>query len=381
MGIGPRVIFRSRSLPNDEPSLVQVVLSLSRGGLEVLAVDLAAGLKERGFRPVLVALDEGGPLEQRLTESGIEYAVLGGRRFKDARFHLSFARLLRQLRARVVHTHTFAPLAHSLPAMSLARVKRVVHTEHSFEYIEHRRHHQLTLRALSKRTDAFTLVGQRMHRFYADTVGVAPSKLRVIVNGIDVAPRAPERERAEIRKELGLPIDKVLIGTAARVTPVKNLQLLVRAAARCIPDVPIHLVVLGDGEDRRALEQLASDLRIANSVSFLGWRTDVRRVIDALDVYAVTSLTEGLPLAMLEGMAAELPIVSTPVGDVPLLVRDGETGFIIAQQDEGALADRLRQLALDPALRARLGQAARDVVSKTYDRTTMIGRYVDAYGF
>jgi glycosyltransferase involved in cell wall biosynthesis len=362
-------------------SIVQVVLSLGRGGLESLAVDLACALKQRGLRPVIVALDAGGPLEERLKDAGIDYAILGGRRLWDPGFHITFARLLRRLRATVVHTHMFAPLLHALPATRIARIKRLVHTEHSFEYLESRRDLQLALSIMSRLTDQFTVVGQRMQPFYLEAIGVAPEKFRVIVNGVDVAPRGGQAERAAIRAELRLPQHAVVVGTAGRLAPEKNIELLLRASAVVLASgVPIHVVVLGEGECRAELEQLAVKLGIGDAVSFLGWRNDVKRVLGALDVYALTSHSEGLPIAVLEGMAAELPVISTVVGDMPFLVRDGETGFLIAQHDPEVFADRLRYLATSSDIRVAMGQAARREVLRSYDRTLMIERYMEAYG-
>lgn len=362
-------------------SLVQVVLSLGRGGLETLAVDLASGLKDRGFRPLIVAVDDGGPLEERLERLGIEYFVLGGRRFRDVRFHLSLARILRRVNARVVHTHMFAPLAHSLPALKLAGVPRIVHTEHSFEYLEAKASHRLALRAMSRFAHSFTVVGERMRPFYLDSIGVQSDRLRVIVNGIDVAPLPSSEERLEVRREIGLPSDVVLVAAAGRLAPEKNLGLLLRATASARKKgLPLHLVLIGEGESRSELERMANDLGLDGSVSFLGWRTDVRRILGAVDIYALTSISEGLPLALLEGMAAGLPAVSTAVGDVPLLIRDGSSGFLIGQNDEATLVARLEQLACVPELRDAMGSAARAVVLQTYDRSTMIDRYLEAYG-
>jgi glycosyltransferase involved in cell wall biosynthesis len=233
---------------------------------------------------------------------------------------------------------------------------------------------------MSRAAEVFTVVGERMRPFYSDTVGVSSDKLRVIVNGIDTTPRASETTRQEIMRELQLPEDAVLVGTAGRIAPDKNLPLLLRSAAAVIASgIRIHLVVLGEGESRAALEALARELGIASAVSFLGWRTDVRPILDVLDVFTLTSFAEGLPLALLQGMAAELPVVSTPVGDVPLVVREGHTGFLINQNEATSLSCRLRELALDPEKRARMGKAGREVILDRYDRCTMVERYMSVY--
>jgi glycosyltransferase involved in cell wall biosynthesis len=277
----------------------------------------------------------------------------------------------------------FAPLLSSLLAARLAGVERIVHTEHSFEYLLPNRRYRVLLRAMSWFIDVFTVVGERMRPYYLNSIGVAPKKLKVVVNGVDVASPPRSADRVRTRSELRLPQDACIIGAVGRLAPEKNLEFLLRALARVLADAPeppkIHLVVLGEGECRVALETLAEELGVVPSVSFLGWRTDVRRILDALDVFCMTSISEGLPLAMLEAMAAELAIVSTAVGDVPQLVSDGLSGYLVAQNDENALASRLYELSANPTLRRQLGRNARQVLVNSYERSRMVDSYIDSY--
>lgn len=365
----------------DPATVVQVVLSLDRGGLETMAVDLAVALQQRGVRPVMIALDEGGVLESRLNDAGIEYIVLNGRRFKDPGFHLGLASHLRRVRTRVVHTHSFGPLFHSLPGIALAGVRTVINTEHSFEYLEPRPALQRALRWMSRATRAFTLVGERMLPFYTDNVGVSPKRLRVIANGIDVERFRSTRAQSVIRSELGIPVDAFVIGSAGRLAPVKNYQMLIAASAKArIEGVPVHVVLFGEGAERSALAAQARSLGLEDNVSFLGWRTDLHRVVGALDVFVLTSISEGLPLALLEAMAAGVAIVSTAVGDIPQVVENGRSGHLVPGGDVGALSNRLRDLASDPAGRKSMAEFGRQVVVDKYSHDTMVQRYMSVYG-
>ena len=363
-------------------AITQIVLSLGRGGLETMAVDLAIGLAESGVRASVIALDEGGVLETRLRDANVEYVVLNGRRFKDPRFHLSLAAQLRRLKTGVVHSHMFAPLFHSLPAIALGGVRRIVHTEHSFEYLEQRASLRHALRWMSRATHAFTLVGKQMLPFYVDMVGVSEGRLRVIPNGIDTERYNPNGNQATVRAEFGIPIDAFVIGSAGRLAPEKNYALLLAAAAQCHDaGISTHVVLFGDGDERAALSSTAAQLGLEGSVSFLGWRSDMYRLLCALDVFVLTSESEGLPLALLEAMAAGLPIVSTPVGDIPLLVAEGKTGHLVARGNASGFASRLRQLAENSSARRCMGTAARAAVVDGYSQATMIRQYLDAYGF
>jgi len=224
------------------------------------------------------------------------------------------------------------------------------------------------------------LVGERMTRFYTETVGISPNRLRVIPNGVDVDRHYPTIGRESLRAELGIPADAFVVGSAGRLSHEKNFQDLVVAVSRSrgLGGSP-HLAVFGEGAERAALEAQVASLGLERSVSFLGWRTDLPRLLGALDVFALCSNAEGLPLAVLEAMAAGLPAVCTPVGDIPIIVQDDLTGFLFPIGDVDALTSHLRRLESDAELRGRLGERARKLVVDRYSRTAMIDRYIDAY--
>jgi glycosyltransferase involved in cell wall biosynthesis len=346
-----------------------------------MAVDLAIDVKRAGLRSRVIALDAGGLLETRLRDAGVEFDVLNGRRFRNAGFHLSLAEKFRGMSAVVIHTHGFAPLLHTLPARHIAGVSRVVHTEHSFEYLEARPSLRRALRWMSRTTSVFALCGERMRPFYETSIGVSHKRLQIIPNGVDVDKFKPATDRAMLRAELGVPANAFVVGGAGRLAPEKNFGLLITAAGLSRDaGVPMHVVLFGDGEENAALAQLASRLGIQHAVSFAGWRTDLNHVLPALDVFALTSVSEGLPLALLEAMACALPIVSTAVGDIPIVVQHEHTGYLVSNGDANALSSRLMQLANVPGHGHLLGQRGRQVVVDRYSRSSMVNSYLTAYG-
>ncbi len=356
--------------------LVQVLLNLDRGGLEAVAVDLAVALRGAGFRPVLVALDAGGVHEPVLRREQIEYYVMGGRRLRDPRFTLALVSLFRHLKPLVVHTHHFSPLLHTLAAAKLARVPRLVHTEHSLEYLRSRRDYRIALRLMSRWCDAFVVVGSTQRAFYHSAVGIPERRLRVITNGVDTEVFRPVADRAAARRAAGLPAG-VLIGTAGRLFPEKDYGTLVRAMQHVSG---ADLVFIGDGPERASLEGLTVSLGLTPRVHFVGWRSDVATLLPALDVFVLCSLHEGLPLVVLEAMAAGVPVVATPVGDLPLVVVEGVTGYLVGVGDAAALGSRLRALVQDAALGEALGRAGRHRIEERYSRATMVRSYREAYG-
>jgi glycosyltransferase involved in cell wall biosynthesis len=358
--------------------VVQVLLNLGKGGMETMAVNLACRADRARFRVVLLALDAGGEHESILAAANVEYHVLGGRRPFAPGFHWRVVSLLRRLETSVLHTHHFAPLLHVLPGATLAGVSRVVHTEHSYRYLEPRRDYRRALRWASRRCDVFVVVAESMASYYRDAVGVAARRVRVIPNGIDVR-RFQPTDRASARARLGLPPGP-LFGTAGRLFPEKRPQDLLEALARVRRTVPdAHLVFVGDGPERPQLTRLASSLGLTGAVTFAGWQTDQAPWLAALDAFLLPSETEGLPLAVLEAMASGTPVVTTPVGDLPRVVRPGRDGLHVPVADIEALAAAMLRLAGDPGLRAQMGQSARESVVAQYDEALMVERYQELY--
>ena len=190
----------------------------------------------------------------------------------------------------------------------------------------------------------------------------------VIPNGI-VLPESPgPAERARARAALGVTADDVVIGVVGRLSPQKAHHVLFEAVARCLPDVPsLRLAVIGDGELGPQLHRSAEQLGIGHRTTFLGTRRDVSLLLPGLDVSCLSSVHEGVPIALMEAMAAGVPIVASDCGAVRDIVEDREQGYVIPVGDVDRFADRLRLLAVDSDLRARLGKAARARAEREFD--------------
>lgn len=190
-------------------------------------------------------------------------------------------------------------------------------------------------------------------------VGLPPETVRTILNGADLPAQSPRADRQEIRRALGLPLHGTVVATIARLAPQKDLPTLLRAAARVVNACDAHFLVAGDGPLRRELALTAHGLGLNGRVHFLGQRDDIPDLLHAADLFALSSAYEGAPLAVIEALAAGLPVVATAVGGLPELVPDGQTGYLVPAGDHQALADRLLALIANPDLRLRLGEQAR----------------------
>jgi glycosyltransferase involved in cell wall biosynthesis len=357
-------------------SIVHVLSSLGVGGQERVALDLAIGQKARGHEVAVLSLAPGphGAMAEEFAAHGIAIEHVAKGEGLDPWLVPRLARVLRRRRADVVHTHNPLPLIYVAPAARLAGAA-AIHTKHGFN--PGSRGQRLLRRAAAQLTHAFVAVSETTAAQARAQRDAPEAKLHTIANGIRLDRYQPDPEaRAAARVELGLG-DACVIGTVGRLDPAKNQVLLVRAMAPLLSS-QVRLVIIGDGPSRDALEAEVARLADPRWVVLAGRRMDVPRLLPAFDVFALSSRTEGLPLAVPEAMAVGLPVVTTAVGGLPGVVDEGETGYLVPV-DEAALAAALRRLVGDRARIATMGARARVVALDRYGADRMVDAYLDLY--
>ena len=345
------------------------------GGQERVALDLAIGQRARGHRVAVISLAAApdGAMADEFREAGIVVDRVAKRGGLDATLVPRLALAFRRHGADVVHTHNPLPLIYGAPAARLVGA-RAIHTKHGKN--PGTRGLIALRRAAARLVHAFVAVSettaeQARHQRDAKLVHVIP-------NGIRLDRYAPDpAARAAIRTELGLG-DAWVVGTVGRVDDNKNQIMLVRALAPTLGR-DHRLVIVGDGPAREALAAEVAKLPDPSTVILTGRRMDVPRVVHAFDVFALSSVLEGLPLVVPEAMAAGLPIVTTAVGGLPSVVDEGHTGLLVPV-DEAAMRQALGRLANDHALAARLGTNARTVALERYSADRMVEAYLALYG-
>jgi glycosyltransferase involved in cell wall biosynthesis len=281
----------------------------------------------------------------------------------DAQTLVALARIIRQYRPHIIHTHlSKAGLLGRSAAMFSSRAA-LIHTFHGnvFEgYFGSKTSGmiQRTEKFLGGRTDRIVAISDRQQ---AELIkyGVAPeSRIKIVPLGLNLQ-RFEGLDREAARATLGIPDGVVAVMAIGRLVPIKRIDRLLRAVAAAVQEVPsIRLYLVGDGGERASLEFLADSLGIRDRVVFAGWSADTPTWYAASDVVALTSDREGTPLALIEAAAAGRPVIAADVGGVSDIVLDGETGIVVPPDDEAALAAALVRLARDPDLRKRLGGAA-----------------------
>jgi glycosyltransferase involved in cell wall biosynthesis len=292
----------------------------------------------------------------------------------DPRLVLELARHFRQAAVDLVHAHEFTMNVYGAAAGFIARVP-VIATVHGRGYYAAKAR-RLTALGLAARSGAILVaVSTDIQAFLRTRLGL--DHVRVVPNGIDLErPARGDRERG--RRAIGVGPEAIVVGNVGNLYPVKGHRALVAALAELDPNV--HLAIAGRGAEEAGLRSLAGDLGIAARVHLLGYREDTPDLLAASDIYALPSLYEGQSLALIEAMAAGLPVVATEVGGNPeVLGRSEVEGLFVPPSDPAALARALARMAADRALRARLGAAARARARSEFSLDAMLGRYRALY--
>ncbi len=361
-------------------SITHFVENMERGGLERAVIDLIAAQREAGHECRLVCLFDRGILADELSASGVSVEICDKRTGADFRALRRARDLLRG--GGVLHTHNAAAHYHAVLASAGLPLQRVVNTRHGMGESNPRSRREWLYRRSMTRTDYAVAVCETARRHLQNN-GVSPrSALLSIPNGIRTEGFrvADERARARLRDELALPSNSRLIGTVGRLEPVKDQANLIRAFRQVRLGVPeAALVLVGDGALRRELEAIAAAEGVADATRFLGDRSDVPQLLQGMDVFALSSVSEGYSIALLEACAAQLPIVATDVGGNGEIVRDRRNGLLVPARDADALAAALAELLSSPARAAAMGQAGRQWVTHEGSFRTMASRYETLY--
>jgi glycosyltransferase involved in cell wall biosynthesis len=355
--------------------IAQMLESDGPGGAELLTLRLSEGLRARGHEVVPVGPARGsGWLGNLFRERGFATETFSLRHPLDWACARQLESVMRRRRVDVVHSHEFTMAVYGTAAARLAGRGHVI-TMHGNQVMTTRWRRRAALRAAFRFSDAVVAVSLDTKRHLDDRLGLRPDVVQVVANGVFV----PPGDRDRVRRELGVQQGELLVMASGSLVERKGHAVLIRALAGLDRALPWRLAIAGQGQEREALELLAASLDVADRVHILGFRDDMPDVLAATDICAMPSLWEGLPLALLEAMAAGKPIVASETSGIPEAMTSGREGLLTAPGDVGALGAALDQMLRDPALRARLGRAAAARAAAEFSLDAMITRYETLY--
>jgi glycosyltransferase involved in cell wall biosynthesis len=351
-------------------------------GAEVLVAQILERAAE-SIQPTILCLDEIGELGERLRGEGVDVVSFERQPGLDLGLSKQLRRAIDERQLDLVHAHQYTPFFYSaLAKLRPGRPFDLVLTEHGRHYpdaVSARRRWTNRL-LLARQASAITGCSDFSRRGLAEADGFPLERIELIPNGVEPGRYASAPPRAELRASLGLDPERTLAICVARFHPVKDHATLLRGFGQVAAERQgVDLILVGDGQLRGELERLAAELGIERRVRFLGIRHDVPALLQAADIFAMTSLSEAASLTVLEAMAAALPVVLTEVGGNPELVRAGREGLLVARGDNEALARALGQLLDDPQSAREMGQAGRLRVEESFRLDRTLEAYLALY--
>lgn len=361
--------------------VLHVVHSLNIGGAEKLVHDLAIATDSDAFRVEVACLDALGTLSTGLAVRGHTIHPLARRPGLDALLPLRIADLCRHRDLSVVHAHQYTPFFYGVLGARLSGRARCLFTEHGRHHPDVRKSKRVAANAvLSRLCDEVVAVSEFTRRALIENDGFPPAKVRVLYNGVHLSDPQTGPDRASVRAALELQPNDRVIGLCARLSPEKNVPLLLEAFASVRAAMPeARLVIAGDGPARADVESSVRRLGLEADVALLGFRDDVPSLIRAFDVFCLPSLTEGTSTTLLEAMNAGCPAVVTRVGGNPEIVVEGVTGECVPSGHAPALAAALTTMLQDPDRARRMGAAGHSRVKERFTFEGMVDGYEALY--
>jgi len=370
------------------PLVAHIIYALGTGGLENGLVNIINRTPPQRYRHVIICLTTAHEFSRRITAPNVQIVELHKKDGNDLRMYWRLWKCLRQLRPAIIHSRNLAALDAQVLGMFLPGVKQV-HGEHgrdiydldgsNWKYRSLRKFMRLFI-------DRYIAVSQDLEQWLLDSIGTRPERLSQIYNGVDQSSFKPlSGDRADILPPGFLPSAfAIVLGTVGRLVEVKDQAMILKAVDVLLRDEPalgakLRVVLVGDGPLREQLLQLAGELNLKDIVWMAGDRDDVPELLQAMDIFLLPSLAEGISNTVLEAMSTGLPVVATDTGGTPELIEHGVNGYLVPVGDFEALALSIRSMTDSPDVLARMGEQALASIHERFDWDRTVEQYLKAY--
>ena len=362
--------------------VMHVIYSLHRGGAERIIETQLLGGDRRRFEYLVCSITGGGDMIDRMSNAGSRVFLLAKRRRGDVTAVTKLAHLIRREKVDLLHLHNSPGMFWgTLAQIASATGVPIVRTEHN-------PYHPEELPALyrwlyprfTKRASKVICVSERVRQSFAERFPGLADRFVEIPNGIRMQDYEKLPPRAECRAQFKLLPGAKLIGTVGRMVAVKNHKLLIEALFRVRQTVnDVHLAIIGEGDMRESLAAYAADLGVSEYVSLVKETQTIGHFYGAIDIFCLSSDSEGMPLTLLEALASGVPVVSTEVGGIPEVIESGKTGYLVPKGSAEFLAKRIVELLQDPSKAAELALNGRKMVRERFPAEKMIGAIENVY--
>ena len=380
VSLSSRVLCHSR--PDDRPTVCHVIHSLGVGGAEIL-VDHMVRRMSSEFRCVVAVLDEVGEIGCKLQRDGVVVEHLHRQPGIDRQCAKRLRAFADQHGASLIHAHQCTPFFQAMLSRGLTGTRPVILTEHGRHFPDTpSRKRMVVNRLLLRKHDRIFGVGQATQQALIANEGLPAYRVEMIYNGVDLKAlgKADPGARASVRQEFEFAADDFVVLLVARLHELKDHQTALRTIDRVRQAVPnVRLLLAGEGDQRAAIENTIAECGLQSHVKLAGTRSDIANLLAASDAFLLTSISEGIPLTVIEAMAARRPVVSTAVGGLSEMIQHGRNGFLAAAGDDAGLAQSLLQLFEHPELRTVMGAAGEKIAREMFSLDTMLKAYREVY--
>ena len=376
-------------MTGEKPPLVaHIIYSLGTGGLENGLVNIINRTPPQRYRHVIICLTTAHEFSQRITAPNVRIIQLHKKEGNDLGMYWRLLRCLRQLRPAIIHSRNLAALDAQVLGLFLSGVKQV-HGEHGRDIYDldgsNWKYRQLR-KFMRVFIDRYIAVSKDLEQWLLGSIGIRPDRLSQIYNGVDQSSFKPlEDKRSDILPAgfLRSPAT-IVLGTVGRLVEVKDQAMILKALDVLLREKPtlrdkLRVVIVGDGPLREQLLQLAEELKLSELVWMSGDRDDVPQLLQAMDIFLLPSLAEGVSNTVLEAMSTGLPVVATDTGGTPELIEQGVNGYLVPVGDFVALAASITSLLDAPDVLARMGEQALDCIHQRFDWDRTVEQYLKVY--
>lgn len=347
------------------------------GGAENVLINLASGLKKRGHQSVAV-LRKRGWLYDELVKNEIETVVLHEEGTFDFTFLFKLLALIKKKKISHIHAHEFLMSLYGT-AGGLLAARPVITTFHGKNYYWEKARRRIIMRWVS-RFSSMVAVSNDLRAFLGEKVGIRVQRVQTIYNGVDVNKYKKVTSSADEKHNLRLRENDTVVGTVGNLYVVKGQTYLLKAIPIVLRRRPNTVFLFaGRGDQEGALKSEAKSLGIEDNVRFLGFRSDVPRLLGAMDIFILPSLSECLPLSVLEAMIMGVPSIVTDVGGNREIIDDAQTGYIVPPANPEALSEKILLLLNDRERAKRMGEKAREAIAAHFSLPAMIDKYETLY--
>lgn len=353
--------------------ILHIVEDLKVGGLEKILASIVLSLDPSKYDPQVWCLTMGGQVADELIKQGVPLRILDLNNYYNPLRIAALARMMKKEKFHIIHTHGYFAGTFGRFAAILAGISVIIAHVHS-TYYEYGRRNLLIERFLSCFTDRIICISQAVEKFVTVNEKIRKEKTRLIYNAVTPPDKLlDDHLRRKMRASLGLDAETTVIAVVASLTANKGHGILLTAFKEIFLSQPsARLLIVGDGPLREQIEASTRQLMIDQAVVFTGIRKDVFDLLQLSDIFVLpTQIREGLGVALIEAMAVGLPVIGTNIGGIPEVIEEGENGFLVSPGSSKQLAEAIRMLVDDQALRLGMGNRGRQMYEEKFTMSKM----------